>query len=111
MANSVYKKWHRNICANFQHSTSATSHIHKTLSATLRSYPNFDGGVVVIFIYFLSMYCNLLIDVDNPSILGGATSLISVPSSITLSASAQSQQAPGRHLTILIHNHYNYYRN
>jgi hypothetical protein len=40
------------------------------------------------------MYCNLLIDVDKPSIFGGATSLISVPSSITLSASAQSQQAP-----------------
>ena len=64
------------------------------LSATLSDYPNFDGGVVVIFIYFLSMYCSLLIEVDNPSIFGGATSLISVPSSITLSASAQSQQAP-----------------
>ncbi len=29
--NSVYKKWHRNISAKFQHSTSATSHIRNPL--------------------------------------------------------------------------------
>jgi len=30
--NSVYKKWHINICANLEHSASATSHIRKTLA-------------------------------------------------------------------------------
>ena len=34
--NSVYKKWHRNIFAKFQHPTSATSHIRKPLVARLR---------------------------------------------------------------------------
>jgi hypothetical protein len=29
--NSVYKKWHTNICAKIQHSKSATSHIRKPL--------------------------------------------------------------------------------
>ena len=51
--NSVYKKWHRNICAKFQHSTSATAHTRKTL---YYYHENIYFNQVLTFVFLLSIF-------------------------------------------------------